>query len=61
MIEYLKNREEEENEEKENKEEIENCFRTEYLDQNLDIKEKIHSIFFSFKSLTNLFFHLSDK
>ncbi|XP_023319956.1 uncharacterized protein LOC111695040 isoform X3 [Eurytemora carolleeae] len=38
MIEYLKNREEEENEEKENKEEIENCFRTEYLDQNLDIK-----------------------
>ena len=41
MIEYLKIREEEEeNEEKENKEEIENCFRTEYLDQNLDIKEK---------------------
>ena len=41
MIEYLKIREEEEeNEEKENKEEIENCFRTEYLDQNLDIKEE---------------------
>ena len=40
MIEYLKIREEEENEEKENKEEIENCFRTEYLDQILDIKEK---------------------
>lgn len=46
MIEYLKNREEEENEEKENKEEIENCFRTEYLDQNLDIKEKTYSFFF---------------
>ena len=40
LIEYLKNREVEENEEKENKEEIENCFRTEYLDQNLEIKEK---------------------
>ena len=40
MIEYLKNREEEENKVKENKEEIENFFRTEYLDQNLNIKEK---------------------
>ena len=57
MIEYLKNREEEENEEKENKEEIENCFRTEYLDQNLDIKEKTYSFFF-FQIINKSFFSL---
>lgn len=56
LIEYLKNREVEENEEKENKEEIENCFRTEYLDQNLEIKEKTYSILF-FQIINTYFFH----